>query len=77
MNVIELAKQAGIEFQEHVGIGGMINVSTRGSQPIGKIETLIKLVRNAAFEEAAQIHDKYGDIQSTVSRTIRNLKDSA
>lgn len=52
-NVIELAKQAGIEFQKHVVMGCLMNFTTRGSQPIEKIELLIKLVRNAALEEAA------------------------
>lgn len=61
--VIELAKQAGIEFQATTGITGKTKVMTYGSQPIEKIELLIKLVRNAALEDAKQLfsqpHQEY------------------
>lgn len=65
----ELAKEAGFDLD------GMPNMlyTVRGNH--AQLERLIKLVRNAALEEAAQINDEHGDMQSSISEAIRNLKE--
>lgn len=82
--VIELAEQAGIEFQENTGITGRKKVTTYGSQPIEKIELLIKLVRNAALEQAKQLAwteimregalVTWGDAETLGDRVIEKLE---
>ncbi len=41
--IIAMAREAGIEFQSHVGVLGRTNTTTSGSQSIDKIQRLIEL----------------------------------
>ena len=45
------------------------------NEQIKRLEHFAALVRNAALEQAAQINDEHGDIQSSISEAIRNLKE--
>lgn len=54
MNVIEIAREAGIEWQRNTTITGKVRITTCGSQPVDKLERFAALVRAAALEEAAQ-----------------------
>lgn len=49
--IIAMAREAGIEFQSHVGVLGRTNTTTSGSQSIDKIQRLIELA--AAKEREA------------------------
>jgi len=56
---VKLAREACIEFQEHEGITGKISCTTRGSQPVERIQALAeavyKLGRNAGLEDCKEI----------------------
>ena len=52
-NVIELAKQAGIPTYK--GMNGAEYLHVEGVEVTDEIEALIKLVRNAALEQAKQL----------------------
>lgn len=52
--VIELAKQAGIEFATYIGITGKETTSTLGSQRIEVMQRFAQLVRNEVLEECAK-----------------------
>lgn len=41
--IIAMAREAGIEFQSHVGVLGRTSTTTSGSQSIDKIQRLIEL----------------------------------
>lgn len=45
----KLAKEAGIEFQVHYGLGGRRNISTCGSIPIAKMQKFAELVVRASL----------------------------
>jgi hypothetical protein len=53
--VIEMALEAGIEFQRITGLLGKETVSTCGSQRIEKIERLIELIRADEREACAHL----------------------
>lgn len=41
-DIIRMAREAGIEWQSNKGITGRVRVTTCGSQPVEKIERLVK-----------------------------------
>ena len=51
-DTIDMAREAGIEFQRNVGLLGRENISTTGSQSLEKIERLVALVRADEREQA-------------------------
>ena len=53
--IIAMAREAGIEFQSHVGVLGRTNTTTSGSQSIDKIQRLIEL---AAAKERERLFGK-------------------
>lgn len=56
-DLIKLAREAGIEWQQHRGITGAWNTSTCGSQSIEKMERLAALVEAAEREDCANLCD--------------------
>jgi len=50
-DTIDMAREAGIEFQRNMGLLGKETISTMGSQRLEKIERLVALVR---ADEAAK-----------------------
>jgi hypothetical protein len=53
-DTIDMAREAGIEFQHITGILGKETISTMGSQRLERIERLVALVR--ADEREAMLH---------------------
>jgi hypothetical protein len=49
--VIRLAREAGIEFNEHRGLTGRLNTLTHGSQTLKAISKLIELAKAEALAE--------------------------
>lgn len=62
--IIAMAREAGIEFQSHVGVLGRTNTTTSGSQSIDKIQRLIELAAAREREACAEIAEKE-DVAST------------
>lgn len=56
-DIIKLAREAGIEWQEHTGITGKRRVTTVGSQSMDRIERFANLVAAAEREACANICD--------------------
>jgi hypothetical protein len=56
-DTIDLAREAGIEFQRNTGALGKETISTMGSQRIEWIERLVALVRADEREACAKICD--------------------
>jgi hypothetical protein len=52
--IIKLAESVGINFQEHIGVLGRSNITTLGSQPIGKIEAFARACYEAGKAEFAK-----------------------
>lgn len=52
--IIEAAREAGIEFQQHTGITGRVRATTCGSQPVEKMERFYAIARDEALEDAAK-----------------------
>lgn len=61
--IIEMAKQAGIEFATHIGITGKETTSTLGSQRIDVMQRFAQLVRNAALFEAMEVCIDQGELK--------------
>ena len=55
--IIAMAREAGIEFQSHVGVLGRTNTTTSGSQSIDKIQRLIELAAAKEREACALVCD--------------------
>jgi hypothetical protein len=55
--VIEMAKDAGINFQTNTGITGRVRVTTCGSQSVEALERFAELVRADEREAACDIVD--------------------
>lgn len=49
--VLQWAREAGIQFLTHEGVSGKLNTSTRGSQPIERIEAALALAYAAGAKE--------------------------
>lgn len=54
-DLIKLAREAGIEFQQHRGITGAWNTYTCGSQAIQKMERFAALVAAAERSKCARV----------------------
>lgn len=70
-DVLLLAEKAGINFQTNEGIGGRRNVSTYGSQPIGKISKLLTLAIEAEREACMKAVRVALDLHSDPVEAIR------
>ena len=55
--IIAMAREAGIEFQSHVGVLGRTNTTTSGSQSIDKIQRLIEMAAAKEREACALVCD--------------------
>jgi hypothetical protein len=53
-DTIDMAREAGIEFQRNMGLLGKETISTMGSQRLEKIERLVALVRADEREACAK-----------------------
>ena len=53
--IMQLARDAGIDFQQHKGITGKWNISTCGGQEIEKMERFAALVEAAEREACVQL----------------------
>ena len=78
---VQLSREAGIEFQEHEGITGKISCTTRGSQPVVRIQALAKAIyklgRNAGLEAAKHACMKQADPYDAIyAQMIESLKDN-
>ena len=59
IDVIRLAREAGIEWQQHTGVIGRISVTTCGSKSVERLERFAALVAAAEREECAKVcYDK-------------------
>ena len=67
---IELAEQAGIEFQENTGITGKTRTATTGSQPIEKLEAFRALIVAERDRELIGM----ADFESTYAVALRDSK---
>jgi hypothetical protein len=56
-DTIEMAREAGIEFQTNTGLTGRTRTTTMGSQSIESIERLIELARADEREACANLLD--------------------
>ena len=56
-DTIDMAREAGIEFQRNTGVLGKETISTMGSQRIEWIERLVALVRADEREACAKVCD--------------------
>jgi hypothetical protein len=70
-DTIDMAREAGIEFQRNTGALGKETISTMGSQRIEWIERLVALVRADEREACAKIAwsmepDENGPIETTI-----------
>ena len=63
--IIAMAREAGIEFQSHVGVLGRTNTTTSGSQSIDKIQRLIELVAAKEREACAKVCDELAELNRT------------
>lgn len=54
-DTIDMAREAGIEFQRTMGLLGKETISTIGSQRLEKIERLVALVRADEREACAKV----------------------
>jgi hypothetical protein len=71
-DVLRMAREAGIEFQEHTGITGRVRTTTCGSQPIEKIEALILIARAAEREACAKVCDQKVDAEYATGKVDHN-----
>ena len=60
-DTIDLAREAGIEFQRNTGVLGKETISTMGSQRIEWIERFAELVRADEREACAKVCDTVWD----------------
>ena len=60
-DTIDMAREAGIEFQHITGILGKETISTMGSQRLERIEQLVALVRADEREVLAAKAEKNGN----------------
>ena len=58
-DTIDMAREAGIEFQHITGILGKETISTMGSQRLERIEQLVALVRADEREACAKLCEQY------------------
>lgn len=54
-DTIDMAREAGIEFQRNMGLLGKETISTMGSQRLEKIERLVAIVRADEREACAKV----------------------
>ncbi len=59
-DTIDMAREAGIEFQRNMGLLGKETISTIGSQRLEKIERLVAFVRADEQEEIIDLVAMYG-----------------
>ena len=57
--LIRIAREVGIEFYTHTGIGGRTNISSNGSKSIQVFERFAELVAAAEREECAKLCGAY------------------
>ena len=60
--IIEAARLAGIEFQQHQGITGRVRTTTCGSQPIEKLDRFYAIAYQQALEDAAKAAEAQQDL---------------
>ena len=60
-DTIEMARDAGIEFQTNTGLTGRTRTTTMGSQSIESIERLVELARADEREACAKVADEYAN----------------
>ena len=72
IDVIRLAREAGIEWQQHTGVIGRITVTTCGSQSLERLERFAALV----MEEDAKVCETVGNhnITAACAAAIRARK---
>ena len=64
-STIDMAREAGIDFQRNVGLLGRENISTTGSQTLEKIERLVALVRADECEQAEErVTDLFANMET-------------
>lgn len=76
--IIEAARLAGIEFQQHQGITGRVRTTTCGSQAIEKMERFYALAYRQALEDAAKVAEEWKTDWAhclDVAEAIRKLKE--
>jgi hypothetical protein len=86
-DTIDMAREAGIEFQHITGILGKETISTMGSQRLERIEQLVALVRADEREECAKVaedsdhvvsgrgyYDQLGDADATVRNIVAAIR---
>ena len=62
-DVIKMASEAGIEWQEITSISGSVRVTTLGSQVLEKIECFAALVAAVEREECAKVCENPNSIK--------------
>ncbi len=67
-NTIDMAREAGIEFQRIRGLLGKETISTMGSQRLEKIERLVALVRADEREQAIALQ-QHEDVLAPVGHS--------
>ncbi len=68
-DIIRMAREAGIEFQQNTGLTGRVRTTTCGSQAIEKIENLVK----AAFSAGADAESKRLQAEGMV--TVEHMRE--
>lgn len=72
--IIAMAREAGIEFQHHVGVLGIPNVTTMGSQKLEKIQRLIELAVAKEREVCQKIADDCADADMHASMAANAIR---
>ena len=67
-DIIRMAREAGIEWQENMGITGKVHVTTSGSQPVERIERFAALVAAAEREARQKAQAENEELKGVIAR---------